>query len=67
MKVDFDCRVIFTSVNKIEAMYGRSCVNVKVEPRLSFTCTRNLSYNASISYAHGKNTRQWKSTLTVKF
>ena len=50
MKVDFDCRVIFTSVNKIEAMYGRSCVNVKVEPRLTFTCTRGLSYNASISF-----------------
>ena len=27
-------------------MYGRSCVNVKVEPRLTFTCTRGLSYNA---------------------
>ena len=29
-KVDFHCRVIFTCVNKIEAMYERSRVNVKV-------------------------------------
>ena len=30
-KVDFHCRVIFTCVNKIETMYGRSRVNVIVE------------------------------------
>ena len=52
MKVDFHCRVIFTCVNKIEAMYGRSCVNVKVGPRSTFTCTHGLSYNASISFTH---------------
>ena len=33
-------------------MYGRSCENVKVEPRLTFTCTHGLSYNASISFTH---------------
>ena len=56
-------------------MYGRSCENVKVEPRLTFTCTHGLSYNVSISFTHvnftsvrtEKNTRQWQSTLTVKF
>ena len=56
-------RVKFTCVKKIEAMYGRSCVNVKVEPRLTLTCTRGLSNNSSISVMQGKNTRQWKSTL----
>ena len=35
LKVDFHCRVISVRkrVNKTEAMYGRSRVNVKVEPR----------------------------------
>ena len=37
LRVDFHCRVIFTCVkfmfaNKIEAMYERSHVSVKVEP-----------------------------------
>ena len=59
--------VNFTRVNKIEAMYRRSCINVKVEPRSPFTFTRGLSYIASISFTHGKITRQWKSTLTVNF
>ena len=27
-----------------------SCVNVKVEPRLTFTCIRGLAYSASISF-----------------
>ena len=40
--VNFHCRVNFTCVNKIEAMYGRSRVNVKVEPRSIFTFTRTL-------------------------
>ena len=35
-------------VDKTEAMYGRSRVNVKVEPRLTFTFTRGLSYIASV-------------------
>ena len=49
---------IFTCVSEIETMYGRSRVNVKVEPRSTFAFTRGLSYIASISF-----TRQWKSTL----
>ena len=45
VKVDFHCRVIFTCarlVSKIEQCnYGRSRVNVKVEPRstLKWICT----------------------------
>ena len=35
-------------INNIEAIYGRSRVKVKVEPRLTFTFTRGLSYIASI-------------------
>ena len=42
--------VIFTRVNKIGTMYGRSRVNVKVEPRSTFTFPRRLSYIASISF-----------------
>ena len=39
---DFYCRVIFTCENN-EAMYGRSRVKVKIEPRSTFTFTRGLS------------------------
>ena len=42
--------VNLTCVNKIEAMYGRSCVHVKLEPRPMFTFTRALSYTASILF-----------------
>ena len=48
--------VNFTHVNKIEAMYGRSSVSVKVERGLTFTFTRGLSYIASISFMHVKFT-----------
>ena len=44
--------VNFTRVNKIEAMYGRSRVRVKVERGLTFIFTRGLSYIASISFMH---------------
>ena len=44
--------VNFTRVNKMETMYGRSRVYVKVEPRSTFTLTRGLSYIASISFTH---------------
>ena len=48
-------------------MYGRSQVNVKVEPRQTFTLTRALTiliYARKIyERSHGKITRQWKSTL----
>ena len=37
-----------TRVNKIETMFERSRVNVKVEPRSTFTFTRGCSYIASI-------------------
>ena len=53
LKVDFHCRVILyvrTRVNKIETMYGRWLVNVKVEPRSTFTFTRGLSYMISFSF-----------------
>ena len=42
--------VNFTRVNKMDTMYGRSRVYVKVEPRSTFTLTRGLSYIASISF-----------------
>ena len=48
--------VNFTRVNKIEAMYGRSRVSVKVERGLTFTFTRGLSNIASISFTHVKFT-----------
>ena len=44
--------VNFTRLNKIETMYERSRVNVKVEPRSTFTFTCGLSYIASISFRH---------------
>ena len=46
-------------------MDGRSCVNIKVEPHLTFTCMHGLSYIAYISFTHRKNTKQWKSTFSV--
>ena len=54
--------VNFTRVNKLEAMYEVSSVNVKVERRSTFTFTRGLSYIACISFTHVNITRQWKST-----
>ena len=36
----------YAGVNKIEAMYGRSLVNITVEPRSTFTFERTLSYIA---------------------
>ena len=53
----------FTRVNKIEAMYGRSRVSMKVERGLTFTFTRGLSYIVSISFMHLKIT----CVLTEKF
>ena len=44
LKVDFHCGVIFTCVNRTEAVYERSRENVKVKPCSSFTFTRGLSY-----------------------
>ena len=40
--------VNFTRVNIMEKMYGRFRVNVKVEPRSTFTFTRGLSHLGSI-------------------
>ena len=58
--------VNFTRVGKIQAMCGKSRVNVKVKPRLTFTFRRGLSYIASILFTRVKFTRQWKSTLRNK-
>ena len=41
VRVDFHCRVVFTCVDKIEAMYERLLV--------TFTFTSHLRYIASIS------------------
>ena len=58
--------VNFTRVNKIEAMYERPCVNVRVERGSTVAFTRDLPYIASdciYARTHVKITRQWKSTL----
>jgi len=49
--MDFHCRVILLLVNKIEAMYERPRVNVKIERGSTFTFTRDLLYIASILFA----------------
>ena len=56
-RVNFHCRVIFTCVrvgnllaNKIEAMFERLRVNVNVDPRITFTFTRDLLYKASFLF-----------------
>ena len=46
----------FTRVNKIEAMYKRSRVNVKFEPRSTFMITRDRPYIASILFTRVKFT-----------
>ena len=46
----------FICVNEIEAMYERSRVNVKVEPRSTFTLTRDRPYIASILFMRVKFT-----------
>ena len=61
--------VNFTHVNKIEAMYERPRVNVRVERGSTFTFLRGLSYIASIFFyarTHGKITWWWKSTFSLK-
>ena len=76
-KVDFHCRVNFyvrtdvnlsgfTCVNKIETMYGRSHVNLKVEPRSTSTFMRELSYIVSIlfTYVNPVNVYQFTSVHT---
>ena len=44
----------YAGVNKIEAMCGRSRVNITVEPRSTFTFERTLSYIASILFTRVK-------------
>ena len=46
----------FICVNEIEAMHERSRVNVKVEPRSTFTLTRDRPYIASILFIRVKFT-----------
>ena len=41
-----------TRVNKIEAMYRRSLIEVKVERGSIFTFTRDLPYIASVLFTH---------------
>ena len=63
----------FSSViGKIEAMYGWSRVNVKVEPRSTLKFTSSLSYIAPIMifkrgkifvFTHVKIARQWELSL----
>ena len=49
-------RVKLTRVNKIEAMYERPRVNVKVERGSTFAFTFGLSFIASILFARVKST-----------
>ena len=72
IRVDFQYRVIFTRVNKIEAMYGKSRVNVKVEPCSISLLRGPFIHCLYFTYAckfyvrsHGKITLQWKSTQRV--
>ena len=61
--------VNFTHVNKIEAMYERPRVNVRVERGSTFTFMRGLSYIASIFFyarTQGKITWWWKSTFSLR-
>ena len=46
-------------VNKVETMYGRSRINVKVEPHSIFTFTCCLSYIVSISFTHLNLTKNY--------
>ena len=67
----------FTRENKIEAMYGRSRVNAKAEPNLTFQFTRDRFIFNSVhclyficarkfySRIHVKIIRQWKPTLKI--
>ena len=48
LKVDFHCRVIFTCVNEIEAMYERPRVNAKVVRGSTFTFTRDHPFTLSL-------------------
>ena len=43
---------VHTHVNKIEAMYKVSRVNVKVEQCSTFTFTRDLLYMTSVLFTH---------------
>ena len=44
--------VYLARVSKIETLYGRSSIYLKVEPRSTFTFTRGLLYIVSISFTH---------------
>ena len=51
-------------VNKTEVIYERSCINVKVEPRSTFTFTRDTLYIASILFTCVcTRDSAWKPTL----
>ena len=71
VRVDFHSRVIFTRVNKIQAMYERLCVNAKIEPSLNFyvygqTFIHSLYFiyvRKINARTHVKITRLWKPTL----
>ena len=41
-------------VNKIQAKYGKSCLNVKVKPRGTFTFKCGVSYTVSILFTDVK-------------
>ena len=57
LRVDFHSRVIFTFVNKTEATFERSRVDVKVERGSTLTCSRDHVYIASISFTRVKFTQ----------
>ena len=44
--------VYLARVSKIETLYGRSSIYLKVEPRSTFTFTRGLLYIVSNSFTH---------------
>ena len=58
--------VNFTCINKVEAMYRGSCVNVKVEPRSTFAFARGLSCVTSVLLTHVKLMLEQSPYISLK-
>ena len=59
--------VNFTRVNKIEVMYDRPRVNVRVKRGSTFAFTRNVPYITSISFTRVKCTCEESALIEVPF
>ena len=60
--MDFHCRVNFTCVNKLEVMYKRSRVDVKVEPgmhvKMKRKCKSTLRDEKPPINTHGRSCKE---------